>query len=160
ILLSWSSPYSRSLLTMRTPSRNLLRRFLDSFTTPSQPRRRPRLRLETLEDRLAPATGWLDGSFNRSGRTTVDFSGLPVGATSEAAVDTAVQADGKVVVVGNLTYDQGNYDVIVLRYNSDGTPDPTFNGVGFAGIRFDLGGTNSDRASHVAVDSSGRIVVA
>ncbi len=64
----------------------------------------------------------------------------------------AIQADGKIVVVGSAW---GN-EIVVARYNADGSLDTSF-GVGGTAIA-DFGGWNY--AFSVAIDGEGRIVVA
>ena len=66
--------------------------------------------------------------------------------------DVAVQADGKVVAVGG-----DGTQVEVRRFNSDGTPDTSFGG---GRVAFAVTGASSPRATSVAIDSAGRIVVA
>ena len=68
--------------------------------------------------------GSLDRSFNDSGRVLYNNSYLSF------ATDVAIQAeDGKIVVAGFRSPEDENwYDVILLRYNSNGTLDTSFNG--------------------------------
>src|SRR5438552_10480412 len=113
----------------------------------------PRMRgpfLEPLERRLL-LSGQLDLSFSGDGKATLD-----PGTTSDAR-DVAIQADGKVVVVGRAS-SNGN-DFVVARFNTDGSPDTTFgtNQLGF--VRTHVGGTSlSESAAAVAIDSQARIV--
>jgi len=90
--------------------------------------------------------GELDPTFSDRGVVQIDFGG------DEYAAAAFVQPDGKVIVLG----DDGA-DIIVVRLNVDGTMDEDF---GVAGIaRIDIDGGN-DRASDMAIDSHGRILVA
>ncbi|OHE06177.1 DUF4347 domain-containing protein [Sulfurimonas sp. RIFOXYB12_FULL_35_9] len=69
----------------------------------------------------------------------------------------ALQADGKIVLVGGQNPNGGNGgDVVLMRYNADGTVDTDF-GTGGA-IVTDLG--NADSSSDVVIDTSGNIFVA
>jgi uncharacterized delta-60 repeat protein len=61
--------------------------------------------------------GSLDTSFDSDGRATIDIAGT----TAEEARGVAVQADGRIVVVGN-----GNSVFAVARVNSNGSPDNAF----------------------------------
>ena len=61
--------------------------------------------------------GSLDGNFDSDGRVTTDF-----GSSNDYAGDVAVQADGKIVVVGS----SGFKYFAVSRYNTDGGLDKTF----------------------------------
>jgi uncharacterized delta-60 repeat protein len=47
----------------------------------------------------------------------------------------SIQPDGKIVVTGVETAEDGLFDIIVLRYNSDGTPDSAFGTEGVAGYK-------------------------
>src|SRR5262245_38779139 len=60
---------------------------------------RSRLRLEHLETRLTPTTGSWDFSFGSSAKVTTGFN--LGGYNDDDASATAVQADGKIVVVGS-----------------------------------------------------------
>src|SRR5207244_1132626 len=63
--------------------------------------------------------GTLDASFGTGGTVR-----LPQNVSGS---DVAVQADGKIVVVGNRPpVGTSNSDVAVVRLNADGTPDQTF----------------------------------
>src|SRR4051794_34314847 len=85
------------------------------------------------------------------------------GTVNREALDVAVQADGKVVVVGYElaagspgVFADDPVDFVVRRYNADGTPDASF-GTGGTVVTDFLG--RADLAQSVAVDSAGRIVV-
>lgn len=95
--------------------------------------------------------GSLDFSFNGTGLRTTDFVG---GDDYGNAV--AVQADGRIVVVGFATVGTDT-DFAVARYNSDGTLDTTFNGTGR--VLTDIAG-NGDSANSVAIQSDGKILAA
>ncbi len=99
------------------------------------------------------ADGSLDTGFGGGdGIVTTDITG-----NDDAAVSVAIQSDGTIVVVG--TTDTGsNYDVAVLRYNTDGSLDTGFGG-GDGIVTTDLTG-NDDAAVSVAIESDGKIVVA
>jgi uncharacterized delta-60 repeat protein len=115
-----------------------------------QPRRRsarPRL-LEQLEDRLTPSAGALDPTFGVGGKVTTDFAGI-------FDVAMALQADGKIVVVGDSVVG-GFGDFALARYNADGTLDDSFGTSGK--VTTDFGG-DEDRAFDVAIQANGRIVV-
>ena len=100
---------------------------------------------------LAPpafaAPGDLDPSFGGDGKVITNFSpGLDEGN------DVAIQADGKVVVVGAAA---GRF--AVARYEMDGSLDDSFSGNGK--VKTNLVG-GADRALGVAVQTNGKIVVA
>ena len=95
--------------------------------------------------------GTLDDTFGSGGIVTV--------ADDDLEIAHAVLHDGKFVVAldrGRGNSDTSADDITVLRYDADGTLDPTF-GVGGA-VTIDFGGRR-DEASGIVVDSAGRIVV-
>jgi uncharacterized delta-60 repeat protein len=97
------------------------------------------------------APGDLDPTFGGDGRVTTDFT-----AGFDGATGVALQADGKVVVVGGTGVEGANPMFAVVRYNPDGTLDPTFGGDGRVTTDFTGG---ADRATGVAVQPDGKIVV-
>lgn len=92
--------------------------------------------------------GSLDNSFDGDGIVTLSLS--DAGEFSNAI---ALQSDGKIVVAGDAIVD-GEYHFGVVRLNTDGSPDNTFNGSGTV----ILDSTRS--ATAVAIQSDGRIVIA
>ncbi|MFM9965303.1 MAG: hypothetical protein ACKV2Q_29305 [Planctomycetaceae bacterium] len=89
--------------------------------------------------------GSLDSSFGAGGKASVTFGG----STDAAAV--ALQADGKIVVAGNVD----GIDFALSRFNSDGSLDLTFGVDGK--ITTDFG--QSEWGQGVSVDRDGKIVV-
>jgi len=100
------------------------------------------------------AAGDLDPTFALGGKVKTDIQ-----RSTDIANAVAVQADGKLVVVGQ-TYQNNDYsteDFVVTRYNADGTLDNTF---GFRGkVRTDFPGLAAV-PSAVVVQNDGKIVVA
>jgi uncharacterized delta-60 repeat protein len=71
-------------------------------------------------------TGSLDPDFGTGGVVVTPIGQGPV---NDAAVDLLIQPDGRIVVAGySDPYGVGN--LVVLRYDEDGSPDPTFGGTG------------------------------
>jgi uncharacterized delta-60 repeat protein len=93
--------------------------------------------------------GSLDPTFSDDGMQTTDFGG------EDYAMAVAIQADGKIVVVGSST-SSGTSDFALARYNTDGTLDPSFSGDGKQIT--DFGGA-ADSAQGVAAQPDGTIVV-
>ena len=96
-----------------------------------------------------------DTRFDGDGIVTTDFAGQP-----DQANAVAVQPDGKIVVAGQATTGGSTLadgDFALARYNTDGTPDMSFDGDGL--VLTDLG-TKADVARAVAIRPDGRIVVA
>ncbi|HJQ22921.1 MAG TPA: delta-60 repeat domain-containing protein [Blastocatellia bacterium] len=104
------------------------------------------------------ANGALDLSFGGGrGWVVAEFGG------SSYANDVAIQSDGRIVVVGHATSNRNAprigsaTDMLIARYNSDGSPDTTFGGIGRVFTDFSEG---NDSANSVALQADGRIVVA
>jgi uncharacterized delta-60 repeat protein len=92
--------------------------------------------------------GSLDTSFSGDGKQTTDFG------RSDQATGVALQANGKIVVVGTAGTATGE-DVALARYNPNGSLDTSFSGDGTR--RTDFGGTSD--ATGVAIQGNGKIVV-
>jgi uncharacterized delta-60 repeat protein len=98
--------------------------------------------------------GDLDPTFGTDGKVLTDFD-----HSTDIANAVAVQADGKLVVVGT-TYQDNDFsdeDFAVARYNPDGTLDKTFGAGGK--VQTDFPGLAAV-ASSVVVQPDGKIVVA
>jgi uncharacterized delta-60 repeat protein len=98
------------------------------------------------------ADGHPDPSFNSTGVETTDIAGR-----GDVANAVAVQPDGKIVAAGEAETAPGFFDFAVVRYNTDGTLDTSFDGDGI--VTTDLG-SEFDDATAVAIQSDGKIVVA
>ena len=97
--------------------------------------------------------GSLDPGFGVGGRVTTG-----IGSGRAWARDVAIQQDGKIVVVGyGEDANADDADVVVVRYNVDGSLDTSFSGGGK--LTTDLGSTR-DSAYSVAVQDDGKILVA
>lgn len=97
------------------------------------------------------SNGTLDTTFNTTGKVMT-----PVGTGADNGWSVALPSDGKIVVAGHSMVGANN-DFAVVRYNSDGTLDTTFNGTGKATTAI---GAGHDYGYDVAVQSDGRIVLA
>jgi uncharacterized delta-60 repeat protein len=97
--------------------------------------------------------GSLDSSFGGGGKVVTDLQG------ADSAAALAIQADGKIVVVGGQRYggSSSSYDFAVARYDPNGSLDPGFAGVGYAVTPFT---PNDDAANAVVVQRDGKIVAA
>lgn len=97
--------------------------------------------------------GTLDHSFANNGSHLTTISGW-----RDQANAVALQADGKVVVVG---YSDGVFDksdFAVVRYHSDGSLDESFGSNGI--VTTPIIGNRDDRAFDVIIQPDGKIVVA
>jgi uncharacterized delta-60 repeat protein len=100
------------------------------------------------------AAGDLDPAFGTGGMLTTDIN-----HSTDIANAVAVQADGKLIVVGQ-TYKNNDFsgeDFVVTRYNTDGTLDNTFGSGGR--VRTDFPGLAAVPSSAV-IQPDGKIVVA
>ena len=97
------------------------------------------------------ADGSLDSAFSDDGKVVTS-----IGTSDDIAEDVAVQADGRIVVAG-YSWIGGNDDFAVVRYNTDGSLDSTFDGDGKLTTAI---GTSHDIATSVAIQTDGKIVVA
>jgi len=108
-----------------------------------------------MSGRIAQAVdGDLDPTFGTDGKVLTDFD-----HSTDIANAVAIQADGKLVVVGTTYRDNdfSNEDFAVARYNPDGTLDKTFGIGGKVQTDFpDLAAV----ASSVVIQPDGKIVVA
>ena len=106
--------------------------------------------------------GVLDASFGTANDGTangvVDTS---VGAGNDKATDVAVQADGKIIAVGDHV-DGSSTNVVLARYNVDGSLDDSFGSANDGtpnGLVNTSLGNGDDHARGVALQSDGKIVV-
>jgi len=95
--------------------------------------------------------GSLDTTFDGDGEVTTDF-----GPADDAAMDMAIQSDGKIVAAG-YSYVGAQRDFALARFNIDGSLDTTFDGDGEVTTAI---GSGDDVANSVAIQANGRIVVA
>lgn len=99
------------------------------------------------------ADGTMDATFGTGGVVATSFGGI-----SDYIEDMAIQMDGKIVVAGN--YNTGvndNWDIAVVRYNSDGSLDNTFDYDGK--VSTDIFGM-SEYPYSLAIQQDGKIIVA
>ena len=71
----------------------------------------------------------------------------------------AIQADGKIVVVGYVQSIRVDWDFAVARLNTDGSLDTSFDNDGKQTIDFNLGLGSSDYARDVAIQADSKIVL-
>jgi uncharacterized delta-60 repeat protein len=71
---------------------------------------------------------------------------------------SALQADGKIVLIGDGRITNPNaVEMVMLRFNSNGTFDSTFDGDGI--VTFNIAGAISENGLDVAIQHDGKIVV-
>ncbi len=99
------------------------------------------------------SNGTFDTSFDSDGKQTTNFG------TNSYIYGIIIQPDGKIVAAGVNDSVGSQSDFALARYNVDGSLDNSFDGDGKA--TFDIsGGSNSDIAFAVALQSDGKIVAA
>lgn len=103
------------------------------------------------------ANGTVDTSFGTDGAGIVYTDLTNISDYSDTVADMKIQPDGKIVICGYLNnYNNGdNYDFFIIRYNSNGSLDTTFNGDGLASYNMGSG----DFAFALTFQSDGKILV-
>ncbi|MEP7317232.1 MAG: T9SS type A sorting domain-containing protein [Panacibacter sp.] len=102
--------------------------------------------------------GTLDNTFGVSGKVLTDL--VPkYHIYYSQAMALAVQKDGKIVITGHGYRDvglYGDYDILIARYNPDGSLDESF---GKSGIVISDFGDPDEQANTIALQPNGKIVV-
>ncbi|MHB8772205.1 MAG: hypothetical protein ACYC7J_14520 [Syntrophales bacterium] len=98
--------------------------------------------------------GVIDRSFNPPAGYVL-HQGAP--GQQERGVETALQPDGRIVVMG-YRHNGLNNDILLLRYHPDGTLDASFGAAG--AVVFDVPGSEDEKGMGLALQPDGRIVVA
>ena len=94
--------------------------------------------------------GDLDPTFGGDGKVLTDFT-----KGRDGARDVAIQANGKIVVVGRASTRRGYGRFALARYRANGHLDPAFGGDGVVTTNF---AKKEDAASAVAIQADGKIV--
>ena len=96
------------------------------------------------------SNGSLDSSFDGDGKVITDIAG-----NGEWVYSAGIQSDGK-ILVGGKTYNGSDYDILIVRYNVDGSLDNTFNGNGIVVEDID----NSDNMAYsLSIQSDQKIII-
>jgi uncharacterized delta-60 repeat protein len=104
------------------------------------------------------SNGALDTSFNGTGKFTYDFNGTsPASLNNDTAYGIGIQPGTGQIIVGGDARIGGDDDFALIRLNTNGTRDTSFNGG--AGRRTLDFGSGNDTAFGLAVRSSGKIVM-
>jgi len=102
---------------------------------------------------LMAQAGSLDPTFGNNGIVTTANTGANAAALQSNA---ALQFNGKIVVAGAIGTQQNFRQPGLLRYNANGTLDPSFG----TGGEVLIGGTNAGPAFAVAIQTDGKILTA
>ncbi len=127
---------------------------LTSMTVRRSRRSSQRVQLEPLDSRTL-LSAVLDSTFGANGLLTSNFG------SDDFGYAIAIQSDGKIIAAGSITSGAGDRDFGLVRFMPDGSLDTSFGTSGMVTLDF---GTSAGRAADelraIAIDSSGRIVVA
>ncbi len=88
------------------------------------------------------------------GMVTTNFSGNDIGRS------VTVQADGKILIAGSTYPSSYNYDIALVRYNTNGSLDTSFDGDGKVTTYFSSSPYNPDFGNSLTVQADGKILVA
>ncbi len=93
----------------------------------STSRRKPiaRLAMECLEVRELMTAGYFDTTFNQTGKEAISFASANPHASAVAEA-VAIQANGKIVIAGEVSPAASSGDIGVMRLNANGTLDSSF----------------------------------
>jgi uncharacterized delta-60 repeat protein len=94
--------------------------------------------------------------FNSDGSQINGITTTDIGGVVDRAFSLTINSTGGIFVAGS-TETAGNEDFFVAKYNSNGTPDPTFDNDN--GIVVESFGSNGDVARAVALQPNGGIIV-
>jgi uncharacterized delta-60 repeat protein len=108
--------------------------------------------LEPLEKRELLYAGALDQAFGVHGIVLDSTFSNPSGGA------VALQADGRILVVGTTYSTTTRRDFVLERFNSDGSPDASFGAGGT--VRTDLTTGSDDLANCIGLQADGKILVA
>ncbi len=107
------------------------------------------------DDRLPPPPdSGLDLSFGTAGKATIAETGTPPSSFGGDRSGMALQADGKIVMVGG-----SGADFILARFNADGSLDTGFGIEGKVSTDMGSGSFEPEEALAVAIQADGKIVV-
>ncbi|MBL8180939.1 MAG: carboxypeptidase regulatory-like domain-containing protein [Blastocatellia bacterium] len=99
----------------------------------------------------------IDSTFGTSGISTVDLSPF----VDDRGRDIAIQTDDK-ILVASTGFNGTNFDMAAIRFDANGTPDPSFTadfGAGGVSLIDFLLGTANDTGSAILLQPDGQILV-
>lgn len=99
---------------------------------------------------ITRAVGVLDSTFGTNGKVTTSVGNFA------AAKSVVIQPDGKIVVAGDVFRDTTRRDIVLIRYNLNGSLDASF---GDSGKVITTISNRDDLANAVAVQPDGKIIV-
>ena len=102
--------------------------------------------------------GSLDTTFNTP-QGWVTHDNAADGNGYDLGYDIIVDGLGKILVTGQSNSASADKDMVIWRYNSDGSLDTTFNEQGWVTHNSAAGGDSYDTGGCISIDNSGKIVV-
>jgi uncharacterized delta-60 repeat protein len=107
------------------------------------------------------SSGSLDSSFNSTGTTPgiVVHHNAAGGFAMDYGNSIYVDNTGNIYVTGSSMNRNGNYDMVIWKYNRDGSLDTSFNRTGFVVHDNAAGGNSHDYGYSIYVDNNGNIYV-
>lgn len=97
-------------------------------------------------------SGRLDTTFNSNGIVSTNIATGEIGIRS-----LAILPDGKIMAVGVIFSSTTDRDIILIKYNDDGSLDTSFGTNGYS--RFDIDAGSEDIARSLTLQNDGKIVV-
>lgn len=110
------------------------------------------------EPTLTPNTGTLDTSFGGSGFVT--HNSAAGGNSTDRGYSVALDGSGNIYVTGRSSNINGDSDMAIWKYKSDGTLDTSFGGDGIVTYGNSAMEYSSDVGNSIVLDVSGNIYVA
>jgi uncharacterized delta-60 repeat protein len=101
--------------------------------------------------------GSLDNTFGNNG--IVVHHNAAGGNSHDVGYSIYVDNNGKIYVTGYSVNSSDNLDMVIWRYNSDGSLDNTFGNNGIVVHHNAAGGNSDDGGNSIYVDSNGKIYV-
>ena len=102
--------------------------------------------------------GTLDTTFGTGG--VVVHNNAAGGNGDDSGRSITVDSQGRILVAGYSLNSSGNSDMVIWRYNADGTLDTSFDGDGIVVHNSAAGGNGNDYGYSIITDGQGRILVA
>ena len=105
---------------------------------------------------LAQLAGSLNSSFSENGWDTIygNDNGFEI-------TKVLIQQDEKILVCAEANFSNEGHQAVIIRYKTDGTPDPDFGGGdGMVRSKEDAGINLYTRAAGMALQSTGKIIIA
>ena len=101
--------------------------------------------------------GTLDTTFG-GGDGIVVHDGAAGGDSDDKGGSITIDSSGKILVTG-YSENGNDFDMVIWRYNTDGTFDTTFGSGGIVVHNSAAGGNSDDKGGSITIDSSGKILV-